>query len=430
MITDITFKGPLLLDTGIPGEQKKDGQMPTSAQCCRLSRDRWLLLSYTRGFTGTDDDRSIFYQLRADAPDGPLLREAPLTLCRDDWEPFGPDGGRYFKVHGHAKLFGVPKGARLNGQAYPSANIFLASWYTYAKPLDDGNRVLDHSLLDRSLYLEQVHFRLNDDEDDIDLLTQPKPARPVDHDPGHAFTGFAGGRTHIEQWLATPLPTNAEKTSWIEMAHFNSRVAAMQYIFNAQTARYEWRATGPAQENRERTLSEASVQRLGDGYVVAVRTGRLRGLTGWCRTTDPLRELPVPTYVETPATWGPRVANVGPDGVLRILSGDIALSPYGEKRNPLFIWDVDPHDFSVSNRRVLFDARAAGLPLRTPFVGFPKFFPAQGNRQLVAFRVTVPNKTRESEHGDVLRPEELAAAGCYYAEITYDREAPPAWEFA
>jgi hypothetical protein len=42
---------------------------------------------------------------------------------------------------------------------------------------------------------------------------------------------------------------------------------------------------------------------------------------------------------------------------------------------------------------------------------------------------TKANKTIESPHGSVILDEEIAAAGCYHSEISYDRPVADRWEF-
>ena len=69
----------------------------------------------------------IIYQLRADCPDGPLMREGRLCRSIDDWDPDG-DGSRSVLQYGHPGVFGVPKGALFKGQPVGHANIFMARW--------------------------------------------------------------------------------------------------------------------------------------------------------------------------------------------------------------------------------------------------------------------------------------------------------------
>ena len=57
----------------------------------QLSRDRFMLCYATRGWRGTDEDRSIIYQIRKDGFDGPVIREAGVCFTTDTWRP--DDGG-------------------------------------------------------------------------------------------------------------------------------------------------------------------------------------------------------------------------------------------------------------------------------------------------------------------------------------------------
>ena len=118
-----------------------------------------------------------------------------------------------------------------------------------------------------------------------------------------------------------------------------------------------------------------------------------------------------------------------PDGVLRIFSGDSRLSPHRQKRNPLFVWDVDPGEFSVSNRRAIFDAKIK-LGFRNPMVGFAKLSPVHKNRQILTFRVTTLNQLKATEKYPAVTDEEIANCGAYYCEILYDEDVPEMWNFA
>ena len=127
MIQRIQSQGIFLNDCPLPGESKQDMVWPGQANAVQLSRDRWLIVYATRGMRFMDDDRSIHYQLRADGPDGVILREGILSRSFDGWDPEG-DGRRCFKQHGHPVVFGVPKGTRFGGKPVPHENLFVAKW--------------------------------------------------------------------------------------------------------------------------------------------------------------------------------------------------------------------------------------------------------------------------------------------------------------
>src|SRR6185436_1782610 len=96
--------------------------------------------------------------------------------------------------------------------------------------------------------------------------------------------------------------------------------------------------------------------------------GGLRGDegVGWLRAHDLFqpRDAQI-VYAHAPACQRPRTAYVCGDGRLRLFAGEAKSSPSHNPRDPICGWDVDPDDaFRVTERRVIFDSRAAGLPKR------------------------------------------------------------------
>jgi hypothetical protein len=141
-----------------------------------------------------------------------------------------------------------------------------------------------------------------------------------------------------------------------------------------------------------------------------------------------------------PASNSPLTVFTGPDGVVRLFTGDPTLSPHRNGRDPLYGWEVNPTDFSCSSRRVIFDSVQAKLPIRAaavPKIDMAKLLPHQGRTQLIAYRVSVrsylfPYVGSSGKPTGIppINKEELAACGIYCAKITYKDELPPAWEFA
>ena len=111
----------------------------------QVSRDRWLIVYATRRFRGNDDDASIVFQVRKDAPDGDLIKEGMLVPSHDEWDPLG-DGSRHVKQHGHPVAFGVPRGARIAGKPAPSANVFVLKWRQVARVLDHERNYLENEI--------------------------------------------------------------------------------------------------------------------------------------------------------------------------------------------------------------------------------------------------------------------------------------------
>ena len=119
-----------------------------------------------------------------------------------------------------------------------------------------------------------------------------------------------------------------------------------------------------------------------------------------------------------------------PDGELRIFTGEPTVSPYHNARDPLYAWRVDPGDFSVSDRRVVYDSVAAGM-LKVdcvPRLDMCKLVPHSGGRtQTVLFRIRVKNVNHQYGSLPPITPELKAKCAVYRAEITYSEDIPATW---
>jgi hypothetical protein len=357
----------------LPGETRADDVVPAHPNGLQLSRDRWMVIYATRGFRGVDDDLSVVRQ------------------------------------HGHPVVFGVPKGAVLGGRRLPNANVFVAKWRVVARLLDRSRNCLERTAVDAKLAaatqgVEWVQFRLNDREDDIEVLR----------------------------------PDGSERA---DANHFDrGRVAALRYRFDAGSGLYDWVETGPFLSHPELGLSEASLVRWKGAGVIAVRLEGGRGV-GWARADDPFARLPAITIASDPAANAPLTAYACGDGALRPFTGDPVRPPRKNGRDPLYAWEIDPDaGFGASGRRVVFDSVEAGLPLRKaaqPRADMCQLLPPQGRRQRLLFRVSVRSFNHPYLGADgkpvgipVITPEEKAACGIYSARIAYPEPAPPAWGFA
>lgn len=441
-IASIEHRGVLISECTVPGEQRRDDVTPAHPNGIRVSRDRWVLVYATRGFRGVDDDRSIVYQLRAGSPEGRALQERMLVSTRDDWDPLG-EGKRYVKQHGHPVLFGVPRGARIGGKPAPSANVFVLKWRQVARVLDPERKMLvrgkeDEEIRNRTQAVGWLQFRLNDREDGIEILQPATTMRQKGFAAGPAFSS-AAGVSWINQTYTQAVPFNADATEWADCNHFdNGRVAALKYSFNPDRGLYEWTETGPFLFGAFQPVTEASLARLPDGWAAAARMER-RGVL-WARTENPFTSAGRAVWCERPASPTPRTAYACPDGVLRLLTGDPSLSPHGNQRDPLYLWDVDPGDeFRASQPRVIYDSVRAGLPIRkgaSPMVDMAKLLPHSGREQYVLHRVTVRsyNHPYTGSNGavmpeiPVINAEEKGCCGVYCARITYREAYPGLWE--
>lgn len=444
-IRSIEHQGVLINECSLPGEGRKDDVVPRHGSGIQVSRDRWLILYQTHGFRGVDDERSIVYQLRRGAPDGPVVKEGFLARAQADWHPPGdgptsPGGDRcYFKQHGHMVAFGVPKGALINGRPAPHANLFVAKWRVLGRIWDRQRDYLEHAsrdrqLMDRTQNVEWVQFRLNDQEDDIEIVQPVRLLRQAGYEQGAAFCSAPAA--WMNQSFTPPVPWNQDRTEWADCNHFDrGRLAVLKYRYQPQLGRYEWVQTGPMIADPKQGLFEASLAQLGGQWVIGARLANGGGVA-WTRCDDPFTNVPPPILVKEPAGGSPRTAFVCADGVLRLFTGDEASSPYRNGRDPLYCWDVDPEEnFAYSNRRVIFDSVQARIPIRraaSPKVDFCVLLPQHAAVQLAMHSLC----TRSYNHPYENRPgipavtaEEKTHCAIYYARIHYRGEPARVWEF-
>ncbi len=343
----IQYRGALISDTHVPGEGKADGIAPEISSCVQASSDKWLVLYGSVDPRGHDINRSIFYQLRQGAPDGAVLKEGIIELAISGWDPLGV-GHNFRKINAVVKVFGVPKGALRNGEPLPTANHFVVKWYI--RPcLEMGGRLVnlwepgstvDPRTLGRYAYtLEWMQFRLNEAEDDIEIISPARELRQQGYDQGDVISSL-GESKGIHHGFGDAVP-NDSFTEWVEVLQCEKKLAAVRYAFDPATGLYEWVQTGNAQEVPDRHLAEASLNRIDNDWIISVRAYDAPW-TAWYRTSDPFASFGDRTDVASP--YVPRIAFVCADGVLRLFSNDT------NWRNPLYSFDVDPITFEYSNK--------------------------------------------------------------------------------
>lgn len=430
-----------------PGETRADKAVPSHPNAMRLSRDVWMILFGTRMFTGTDDDRSIYCQLRRGQVDGPLIRERVLALEGGNWASLGRDDIR--KVQGTPTGFGVPKGAYFNGRPAPNANVFMVKWYTYPKLRLGGRNVDPKTVNDRKqapdakllqelagqVHLESLQFRLNDAEDDIEILQEARMLRQRGFEDAKFPCEHAFSMNHS---MMPPKPVDANCERWMELDQFGNRIfdcrlAAVLFQFNRDKTLYEWVKTGPLSpmiKGGDFAPIESSLNRIGDDWIICARCYGGQGQTIWFRVKDPLNKWSEPIVRDEPGDHAHKTASVCADGVLRVFAHDRAASPRNEHRHPLYCWDVNLDDFTVFNRRLVFDAHEMGLPLKYPFVDCPKVLPAGGGKQFLGFRVLTPLKWHIiPNYPAALTSAEFDVLGGHVAEMKYDGPVPDEWDF-
>jgi len=440
-IESIEHLGQFIRECTLSGETRGDDVVPRHANAIQMSSSRWLVIYSTHGYRGVDDEHSIVYQVRRDAPDGPVLKEGFLSRGHPGWQIAGTpppaDGQTYYKQHGHMVAFGVPKGAIIGGKPAPHANLFVAKWRVAARVLDIKSNFLLHStrgLSDRRAGqgVEWVQFRLSDKEDDIEILQPAGLLRQKGFETGPAFCNASV--EWMNQTWCPAVPVTGDFTEWADSNHFDGeRVAALKYRYNAKTHRYEWDEIGPLIDGAGRKFFEASLVHLNDEWLVA---GRGNKEVGWARTRDPFASWSPLTFVKEPPINSPLTVFRCADGVVRLFSGDGVASPLRNARDPFYCWDIQTQgEISASNRREIFSTVSGKLPIRPASqakLDFCEVFPLHGRTQLVVHGVS----TRAMNHPyegypsiPIMNDEEKNACGLYYARITYRKAPPSLWTF-
>ena len=447
--------GRLIDECSLPGERRADDVFPAHPNGLQASPRTWLLLYATRGWRAVDDDRSIVYQIRRGTPDGELVKEGMLARSVDDWDATG-DGTPYVRQHGHPVLFGMPEGATVDdtGASPPHAGLFVAKWRIKAAGRLDpatGTVSREHDLWERTQGVQWAQFRLNEAEDDIDIVQPVTDLRQVGYEAGLRFCAAdtrSMNQTFTQAVPYSESPSTPDGSQWIDVNHFDGgRVAALRYRFDPSAGIYRWTDIGPFVAGPEPWRhSEVSIARCDDGWIIATRASTAdrdgSQATGWIRTADPLSDVSDLTLASQPPTSSPRTLYRCPDGVLRLLSGDPQASPYGLARNPLYLWDIDPRTLAATDRRVIFDCVATDtLPRETyPVADMGKLLPhAGGATQWLVWRVRTRNvhhtyrdpaagaKVASAYGFPPLREEWKGPQGIYYGRITYDRDHPGLW---
>lgn len=431
------YKGILMSDTTIPGEQKKDNAQPSNAVCWPLSRTRYIWIYVITTFQGADSVRAIAYQIRRDTPDGALVREAILSPAVERWDAFN-NGEHFFKQQGHGKVFGVPKGAvDKNGRLLPANNVFCAMWYQVPRPIDrqtgrlllikDAKAVNAQASHEAHTRLGSVQFRLNDAEDNIEFITPLTVLSQKGYESGEVFCSLGHEVTGVNHWYTPLMPFNESCSQWVDVRHFYPRgVAATMMEFNPKLGRYEWVKTGGLTVLKKGAMIECFINKLGAEWIIGAR-GFKEGAgteTIWFKTRDLFAGLGEPILTPSPgAPHANRSGYVCADGVLRILGGNLATSPFKWSRNPQYCWDVDPNTFALSNCKTVLSTDDIGMTASNS-VKFRSFLsPVFQNKQIVTITVSKEIVGKPT-------PEEMEKYGVHYWYVTYDRPTKEPWQFA
>jgi hypothetical protein len=297
----------------------------------------------------------------------------------------------------------------------------------------------------RTQGVEWVQFRLNEREDDIEILQPVRALRQKGYEAGEQYCSREDAR-HMNQSFTQAVPFNADASEWADVNHFGrGRIAALKYRYNAKTRLYEWVEMGPWFADPAISLSEAALAPWQGAWVISARTGHPEGRIAWTLAKDPFAEVPAPTYPPEPLINAPQSAFMCPDGVLRLFTGSHVISPYHNGRDPLYCWDIDPaNGFAASSRRIILDSVATGILRREtgPRVDMCKLVPhggpsdpessgrTGGREQIVAFRVRIKAVNQPYAGLAPATADDKARCAIHYARITYTEAYPGRWAFA
>ena len=424
---NIKYHGHLIRDCSIPGERKCDGVVPAHcAPALKLSSDKWIIFYATLDSRGHDASRSIIYQLREATPDGKIVKEACIVPANENWDPLG-NGSCFWKCNGMPIAFGIPKGE--NGKA--NENVFFLKWYRYAHLLKDnilynsgsGNWPGAPGIMSQTLRIESLQFRINEKEDDIEIISPCQLMTQKNYFDANEFCELGHNFT-MNHSMVPPIPINADYTEWVEFDTFtpygsgiggHGRVAPVKYSFNNSTGLYEWTKTGSLLNIPNEVLGESSLCFDGSDFILSLRSFSSSN-TVLLKTSDPFKGKINYSAHESGNT--PRTMWKCQDEKLRLFTNNISISPYKEKRNPLYCFEVDSGKLSLSETTMIFDAHQAELPFKNPFIDMAKLFPECGGNQILAFRAITRNQT-VGNCPKAPKPsfEEINASGIHYLTL-------------
>lgn len=410
----------------------------------QVSKDRFLLIGGTRSFRGIDDNRSIIYQLRKDSYDGLIIREGFFAQSDDQWQALN-DGRHFIMAHLHPVVFGVPKGTIQNGTIAPHANVFVALWARMARFIDKDTSFLipfskTSSWLEAPTQsVQSLQFRLNDKEDDLEIIQKPKLLQQKGFENGYTF---CDAKVHFMiQSYIPPIPFNENSTEWIGYNYFDNnsgpkgKIAAMRYTFNPKDKMYEWTQTGPLIGN---ALLEPSVVRWKNHWVISARidptSHKGQVPTAWMKIEDPFQDKPDIIFPKSPLSRAPVTTFSGADGKIRCFTTDPSVSPYHSGRDPLYMWEINPEsEFSASNCQTVFDCKASNLPIREEsgrIVDQARLLPHTGGEfQYILHRVRPISIDDPNRKGVAVNQKEKNTAGIYCAKLYYSKDYPAPWKF-
>jgi len=435
MIESFAHQGVLINECQVQGETREDHVVPADANAIQVASDRWLIVYGTRGFRGVKNDRSIIYQLRADSPAGELIKEGVLARYRDNWDPLR-QGQKLIKQCSHPVAFGVPDGARIEGNPLWHANLFGVLWHVSPRQLDEQAHRLQPLSIETDETIDHVcwvQIALSTSRDDIEFLQPVMQLRERGSKRGGGFCRHGEARM-MRQSLSQPVPSNRGATQWLLACDLGGATVVVRFEYDLQKGVYEWAETSPMLGDLNRfCLSEATLAPWRDEWIIATRTDQRDPAMAWFRTDDPFDEF-VPAAEESSGVVpsGPISLYGCTDGVLRLFTGQPTLSAESLPRVSLSMWEIDPRaDFEATKRRRVHDAMDPGDGFSEedqPVVDNARLLPhAGGSVGRLLYRIR-PGVMRVGAAGDA-EAAMVEACGIYHADVIYDRDYPPMWQF-
>jgi len=217
----------------------------------------------------------------------------------------------------------------------PNENLFVLKWSRRALLERDG-RLLSPDLHTklwpegdayiRRLYrIEWMQFRLNDSNDDIEILQPFEVLKQSGYESEDLFCSLGPGHYHLHA-MTPPVPEDDSCTTWLACDTFDSapwepyahgRIAPVAFEWNAQTRLYEWTRTGAITGIEGKVIGETSISHIDGHWIIAARCFKSSAATAWYRTEDLFSGLGEPVISEETRWQCPRHSYRCADGTLR-----------------------------------------------------------------------------------------------------------------
>lgn len=427
------YRGPFITESDLPGESKRDFAVPNYATGLRLSPNRWLIVYDTVDCRGADFWRSVMYQIRADAPDGRIVKSGFIARLEEVETPF-TDRYPCWKGYGNASVFGMPCPAS-GAPAAPTAGLVAISYNSRIELMANGRLVQylptlcphwpkdvpANEWFDTLARLGSPRlmrqYRFNPDADEL------VPVTPAEACPAVQPIRLRHDLQGVCNW-GNPVRLDEQGLAWLEALADpteDSLLVMRRYDFDAAAGLYRINdAVMSHRENPDFRAGEPSLARVGpDDWMVAARCFKNDGNTLLYRTSDPMAGLGPATPLAT--TYGQRMLYRFADGSIRLTLNHQKESPYQDRRNPLYCYRLDPATLQVVERSTVFDSRAAGFNLTVPFVDHTNLFEPHGpGIQLLTFRLIAEALVWNRPGMQAPTPEELRTGGLHCCEVTFN----------